>query len=394
MPSLIVHYQELALKGRNRPWFINRLMANVRDVLADLGVERVQSLMGRIEVTLPEGVDREEVIARVGRLFGIANFAFATPAPLDVERVATDILPHLEGRSPRSFRVKSRRADKAFPMTSPEVDRLIGGRIKQAKGWTVDLSDPQLIVHVEIVPGAIFYFLDKRQGPGGLPSGVSGKVACLISGGIDSPVAAYRMMRRGCRVRLVHFHSYPLVSRASIEKVERLAALLARHQLSTRLFLVPFGDVQKRIILGASESLRVVLYRRFMMRIAGRLASRSGAKALVTGEVVGQVASQTLDNLVTIDDAAPLPVLRPLIGMDKEEITAEAIRIGTYPISILPDEDCCQLFTPKRPATAVAPVQAEAAEQALPVDELVDLAVEAATMQDFRFPPASVGSPG
>jgi len=207
-----------------------------------------------------------------------------------------------------------------------------------------------------------------------------------MSGGIDSPVAAYRMLKRGCRVRLIHFHSYPIVSPASIEKARRLAALLTESQLRTRLILVPFGEVQKRIITTTPQGLRVVLYRRFMMRIASRLARRHGAKALVTGEVVGQVASQTLDNLVTIDAAAELPVLRPLIGFDKEQITAEAKALGSYPISILPDEDCCQLFTPKHPATAAKLAEAERAEHDLPVAELLEAAVRSAVIEDLRFP--------
>ena len=202
-----------------------------------------------------------------------------------------------------------------------------------------------------MLPDHAFYFFGKEPGAGGLPTGTGGGVACLLSGGIDSPVAAYRMMRRGCSVLLIHFHSYPILSRASQEKVREIAALLTRYQLRSRLMLVPFGELQQQVVLGVPPELRVVIYRRLMLRIAERLARRWHARALVTGEVIGQVASQTLENLTTIAEATTLEVLRPLVGMDKDEITAEAERIGTLPISNIPDQDCCQLFTPRHPAT-------------------------------------------
>jgi thiamine biosynthesis protein ThiI len=219
-----------------------------------------------------------------------------------------------------------------------------------------------------------------------LPTGTGGRVACLLSGGFDSPVAAYRMMRRGCNVLFVHFHSYPILSRASQEKVRELAALLTTYQLRSRLILVPFGEVQQQIVLLAPPEYRVVLYRRLMMRIAEQLARRWRAKALVTGEVIGQVASQTLENLTVIAQATTLELLRPLIGMDKDEIIAEAQRLGTYPISVIPDQDCCQLFTPKHPATRARLDRIESVECALPIEQLVNAALAGAAVEDFRFP--------
>ncbi len=210
---------------------------------------------------------------------------------------------------------------------------------------------PELSIHIEMLPDQAFYFFGKEPGAGGLPTGTGGRVACLLSGGIDSPVAAYRMMRRGCSVLLVHFHSYPILSRASQEKVREIAALLTKYQLRSRLVLVPFGELQQQVVLGVAPELRVVIYRRLMLRIAERLARRWHARALVTGEVIGQVASQTLENMTAISAATAFDVLRPLVGMDKDEITAEAERIGTLPISNIPDQDCCQLFTPRHPAT-------------------------------------------
>lgn len=386
MNAIVIHYKELALKGRNRPWFIKLLVRNLKSGLAGLHVAGVRSLMGRIEVELSPQSPVDEVRDRIRHVFGIANFSYANRGPHDFARLADAILRDLGDRSAESFRVSATRADKRLPFTSPQVEREVGGLIKQAKGWRVDLDDPALTVHIEMLPDGAFYFFGKEPGAGGLPTGTGGRVACLLSGGIDSPVAAYRLMRRGCFVLFVHFHSYPILSRASQEKVREIAALLTRYQQHSRLALVPFGELQQQVVLAVPPELRVVIYRRLMLRIAERLARRWHARALVTGEVIGQVASQTLDNMTTIARAATLEVLRPLVGMDKDEITAEAQRIGTFPISIIPDQDCCTLFTPKFPATRARPADADAAEAALPIDEMVATASAAAVVETFRFP--------
>jgi tRNA uracil 4-sulfurtransferase len=386
MKSVIVHYQEIALKGRNRPWFVARLVRNLRAAVSDLDVRQVRALMGRIEVVLGPEAEWAVVRDRLSRVFGVANFARAGRAPLDVDAMAAAILGDLDSSDPRSFRVSARRADKRFPLTSPQIEREVGGRIKEARGWHVDLGHPELTIHVEVLTSEAFYYFGKEPGAGGLPVGSSGKAVCLLSGGIDSPVAAWRMMRRGCRVLFVHFHSYPILSRASQEKARELVQLLTQFQYHSRLFLVPFGEIQQRVVLSVAPPLRVVIYRRLMMRIAQAIARQHRGQALVTGEVVGQVASQTLDNLTVINDVAALPVLRPLIGMDKEEITAEAQRLGTYPISIIPDQDCCTLFTPRHPATKARRGDVLAAEEALPVDDIVDRAVAAAAVEHFDFP--------
>jgi thiamine biosynthesis protein ThiI len=306
--------------------------------------------------------------------------------PLDVDTIANAILADLGDIDTPTFRVSARRADKRFPLTSPQIEREVGGRIKEARGWTVNLDEPALTIHVEALSHEAFYYVGKERGAGGLPAGSSGRVACLLSGGIDSPVAAWRMMRRGCRALFVHFHSYPILSRASQEKARELAALLTRYQYDSRLFLVPFGQIQQRVVLAVPPPLRVVLYRRLMMRIAERLARQHRATALVTGEVVGQVASQTLENLSNIDEVVSMPVLRPLIGMDKDEIVLEAQRLGTFPVSIIPDQDCCTLFTPRHPATKARRADVEAAEQALPIEEIVQQAAADAVLETFRFP--------
>ena len=386
MKSVVVHYKELALKGKNRPWFIRLLVRNLKVALAGLHVAAVRSIMGRIEIELGDGTPWDEARARLRRVFGIANFSVASRGPHDFASLASAILADLGDRDVASFRVSATRADKRLPFTSPQVEREVGGLIKQAKGWRVDLERPALTIHVEMLPDDAFYFFGKEPGAGGMPTGTGGRVACLLSGGIDSPVAAYRMMRRGCSVLLIHFHSYPILSRASQEKVREIAALLTKHQLRSRLLLVPFGELQQQVVLAVPPDLRVVIYRRLMLRIAERLARKAHARALVTGEVIGQVASQTLENMTAIAQATRLEILRPLVGMDKDEISAEAERIGTFPISIIPDQDCCTLFTPKHPATRARLADVEAAEQALPIEGMVSAAVAAAVAEDFRFP--------
>ena len=386
MTSVIVHYQEIALKGKNRPWFVARLVRNLRQATADLDVTGVRALMGRIEVLLGPNADWPLIRDRLSRVFGVANFAKAGRAPLDLDAIATQILGDLGDQQTGTFRVSARRADKRFPLTSPQIEREVGGRIKEARGWTVNLGDPQLTIHLDVLTDEAFYFFGKHKGAGGLPVGASGRVVCLLSGGIDSPVAAWRMMRRGCRVTFVHFHSYPVLSRASQEKTRELAALLTQFQYDSRLLLIPFAQVQQQVILSVPPPLRVVLYRRLMMRIAEEVARRQRAGALVTGEVVGQVASQTLENMTRINEVVRLPVLRPLIGMDKDEITAEAQRLGTYPISIIPDQDCCTLFTPKHPATKARRGEVERAEASLPLMDIIETAVGAAVVEEFRFP--------
>jgi thiamine biosynthesis protein ThiI len=389
MTSVIIHYQEIALKGRNRPYFISKLVRNVRRQTADLGVKDVRALMGRIEVVLGPETKYELVEERLRRVFGIANFSKAGRATLDLDAIAEAILTDLEGHHPANFRVNAKRGNKSFPMTSPEIEREIGSRIQERYHWPVKLDHPEFSVNVELLNRQAFYSFGKQRGAGGMPTGVSGRVACLLSGGIDSPVAAYRLAKRGCSVVPIHFHSYPFVTRASQEKVREIAGVLSTYQMRTNLRLVPFGELQRQIVLSVPAPMRVVIYRRFMLRIAERLARDARAKALVTGEAIGQVASQTLENLTVIAAATTMPVLRPLIGMDKDEIIAEAIKIGTYDISIIPDQDCCQLFTPRSPETHARMWQVVAAESKLPVDEMVKAAVDGTVIEEFRFPAGS-----
>lgn len=387
MRSIVVHYKELSLKGRNRPWFVQILVRNLRQALRGQDVTSIRSIMGRIEIDLGPEASFDAVRERVREVFGIANFSLAGRGTHDFQELADAILADLGDRQVSSFRVSARRADKRFPFTSPQIEREVGGLIKMARGWKVDLDDAELTIHLEMLPDRSFYFFGKDPGAGGLPTGTSGKLTCLLSGGIDSPVAAYRMMRRGCTVSFVHFHSYPILSRASQEKVREIATLLTRHQQHSRLAMVAFGELQQQVVLAVPPELRVVIYRRLMLRIAERLARTWRSRALVTGEVVGQVASQTLENMTVIADVCGLEILRPLVGMDKDEISEQAGVIGTLPISNIPDQDCCTLFTPRNPATKARLPEVLRAESVLPIAEMVSGAVASATIEEFTFPP-------
>jgi tRNA uracil 4-sulfurtransferase len=385
--NVVVHYHEIALKGRNRPFFIERLVQNLRRATADLdGV--VQKLPGRIHLAVPDQVPWEALRERIGWVYGVAAFGRAATSAPDLDALGDAVESALGGSRFGSFRVRARRSDKGFPHTSPEIERVIGARVQRFTGARVDLTRPELTLFVEVLRDRILFSFEKLAGPGGLPVGASGRVLTLVSGGIDSPVAAARLMRRGCTTTLVHFHAFPLLDRATIDKTRQIARVLARHQLSSRLLLVPFGPVQQAIVASCPEPLRVVLYRRFMLRIAQALARRCRARALVTGESLGQVASQTLGNMAVIDKAAEIPVLRPLVGMDKDEIVAEARQLRTFEISTLPDQDCCQLFMPRRPATCARLEEVERAESRLDAAGLVATALATTEEERFAFPEA------
>jgi thiamine biosynthesis protein ThiI len=387
MKVLLAHYQEIALKGQNRPWFIRHLARNIRDALVGLDVGAVKLPMGRIEIELGPDADIAAARARLRQVCGLANFAVAGTAPADVDAITSAVLRDLpRDRDVPSFRVEVRRAHKQFPLASPDAERAIGSRVQDETGWRVDLSDPAFTVWVEIVPQRAYYYFDKEAGAGGLPVGTGGRVLVLLSGGIDSPVAAWRMIRRGCHATFVHFHGHPFTSHASIDKVRELVGLLAPYQLGAHVMFVPFGELQRQITMTVRGALRVVIYRRLMMRIAARLARTVHARALVTGDVVGQVASQTLDNLAVIGAATELLTIRPLVGMSKEEITTEAVALGSYPISILPDDDCCTLFTPRHPATRARPAEVEDAERGLPLAEMVAAATAAPDIERVEWP--------
>ena len=387
MTSILVHYSELALKGKNRPWFIHRLVRNLHAALAGLHVKEVRTPIGRIEIVLGQESAMPEIRERLARVFGIANYSEAMHVPLDFDAMTATIIEQLPPKeSAQTFRVHVRRSDPKFTTPSPELARDLGSKVWHARGWKIDLDHADLVISVEIAPGVAYCYMGREAGPGGLPTGTAGRVVALLSGGIDSPVAAWRMMKRGCHVTLVHFHSTPFLSNASQAKARQLAEVLTRYQLRSRLYLVPFGELQRQVTLSVPGDLRVIVYRRLMLRIAQRISRDVRARALVTGDVIGQVASQTLDNMTVIDRASHMTILRPLVGMDKEEIIAQAQRLGTFEISILPDQDSCTLFTPRHPETHAQRSTVDEAEKTLPIDEMVATAVKDATVEHLSFP--------
>ncbi|MFB3061523.1 MAG: tRNA uracil 4-sulfurtransferase ThiI [Candidatus Binatia bacterium] len=386
MNSAIIRYHEVALKRGNRPYFVELLKRNLRSSVEGLGLKEVKNLPGRLCMVFNGEADGDEIRRRLACVFGVANFSFVERTAVDLEDLKSKILESLKGKAFSSFRIQTKRADKTFPLNSPEVNREVGAAVKAYSGAQVDLKNAELTIGIEILSRDAFFSLDKFPGPGGLPVGASGRVISLISGGIDSPVASYRMMQRGCRLIFVHFHSSPYLDKTSQEKVKELVKILTRHQYSSRLYMVPFGEIQRQIVTAVLRPLRVVLYRRMMVRLAEAIASSEKASALVTGESLAQVASQTLQNLTVIEKAATLPILRPLVGMDKQEIIDQARRNGTFEISILPDQDCCQLFVPRHPDTKASLVEVEKAESRLDLPALIQLGTENAETIDFKFP--------
>ena len=391
MRCAIIHYHELALKGRNRNFFEQRLVHNLRQALQDLGDTQVEALRGRVRITLPDHASEEVLRARLSRVFGVTNFLLTQSVPLnfkqpDLTPLKDGVAQALRGRSFRSFRVSAKRAEKRLPLTSMDIERTLGAHIQTITGCAVDLSHPDLTLYVELLTREAHFAVEKCPGPGGMPVGVSGKVACLISGGIDSPVAAYRMMKRGCTATFVHFSGRPLVSRASEGKVREIVSLLTRYQYASRLYVIPFGEIQREIIVAMPEAFRVVLYRRMMVRITEELARREACWALTTGDSLGQVASQTPENLTVVSEAVELPILRPLIGMDKVEITAESQRIGTFDISIEPDQDCCKIFVPDHPSTKTRLDHIRKIERGLDLTGLMKQGIDKAELSEFSFP--------
>jgi thiamine biosynthesis protein ThiI len=386
MDSVLIRYHEIALKRGNRQYFTELLKRNILASVNDLGAKEIRSLPARLLLTFKTDVNSALAAERIRAVFGVANFSLVERTSKDIDVLRSRILELIDGSHFASFRIETQRGDKTFPLTSPEINRQLGAAVKQKSGARVDLTHPDVTITVEILSRDAFFGFDKIQGAGGLPVGASGRVMSLISGGIDSPVAAYRMMQRGCRVIFVHFHSAPYQDNTSQAKVRQLLAVLTRHQFLSRLYLVPFGEIQRQIVAAVARPLRVVLYRRMMLRIAEAIARKEKARGLVTGESLGQVASQTLDNMAVIQQATRLPILRPLVGMDKQEIIDQARRVGTFDISSIPDQDCCQLFVPKHPATKARFADVEGDESKFDVNELVGYGVENAIEEKFTFP--------
>src|SRR5580693_2719171 len=358
-PCVLLKLGEIVLKGRNRQQFERMLHANIRRAVRDLGVGvRVWQREGVIVLRV-SGAEAGEFAAqtaaelvaeRMTRVMGLATVCRAVRVAKEPEAAVEAAVQLVAGRS-GSFAVRARRRDKRFPITSAELAREIGARVQRAYGYPVNLSHPDLTIAVEVDQREVFVYTDGAPGQGGLPVGMSGRALVLMSGGIDSPVAAYRMMRRGLRCDFLHFPGMPLTGPESVYKAYGLMYQLDRFQGDSRLYVVAFGQAQRRLASSGANRLQIVAQRRLMLKTGEVLARRLGAAALVTGDSLGQVSSQTLANLTALDDAVSLPILRPLIGHDKIEIIDEARRIATLPLSELPDQDCCALLTPRQVET-------------------------------------------
>ncbi|MEK7452715.1 MAG: tRNA uracil 4-sulfurtransferase ThiI [Patescibacteria group bacterium] len=351
---VVIHYHEIALKGNNRDFFENILVGNIKKSLNEKDYLNVEKRYGMVVIHLSLEANEERVRGGIKKIFGVANFSFGFLSSLEVYLLKEDIWGILkEKKIPETFRVTVKRSNKNFPKNSQEIAVEVGSFLfgKFESKAKVNLKNPELNCFCEIGDKNSFFFFNKEKGYAGLPVGTAGRVLSLISAGFDSPIASWKMMRRGAKVVYIHFHSYPYTTKASSENVKAIIKKLNEYQFESKVFFIAFSDIQKEISIKCSSSQRVILYRRFMMRIAEKLADKEDIKALVTGDSLGQVASQTLDNIYVVSEAVKIPILRPLIGDNKNDIIDLASEIGTYEISAQPYEDCCSLFLPLSPET-------------------------------------------
>lgn len=377
---ILIKNGELALKGLNRSSFEDKLIKNIKRRLSNLGKAQIRKAQSTIYIEpVDEDYDFEEALERVKLVFGIAAFSRACVCEKDMADILKKSKEYLKStlETVKTFKVETKRADKRFPFTSPEVSRELGGVLLSAfPHLKVDVHNPDVIVNVEIRDYSAYIHAGQIQGAGGLPVSTAGTASVLISGGIDSPVAAWTMAKRGLRLNAIHFASPPYTSVRAEMKVKTLLSKVARYSGAIKLAIVPFTEIQDEIAKNCPEEYFTLIMRRMMMRISEKIANSTGGLALITGESLGQVASQTLPALVTTDSVVNIPVLRPLIGMDKEEIISISRKIDAFETSILPYEDCCTVFTPKHPKTRPTLELCEKAELELKIDDLIAKAIE------------------
>ncbi len=387
----MLHYHELWLKGRNRSFFLHKFTESIRSHLDGLGAIRVTQEDGRVLVSLEAEQSLPAAVKRVRRIFGVAYYSVATEAPRDLESVEQTAWTQLAPQSFRTFAVRARRADKTLPFRSGDVERRVGRFIldsAQAAGKviSVNLDQPDVTCFIEFTRNRALVYSEKIAGPGGMPANTAGKLVCLLSGGYDSAVAAYAMMKRGARIIFVHFHGIAARPGEASEPVAReIVRALVPYQGAARLYLVPFHELQREILLNAPEPHRILLYRRLMLRIAESLACRHHALGLVVGDSLAQVASQTLQNMAAVGAVARLPLYRPLVGADKQDILNVARQIGTYEISSERFSDCCPVFMPRSPRIYASAAELDDAEQRLDIESMVRRGVEAALLETCRF---------
>jgi thiamine biosynthesis protein ThiI len=390
-PVIVVHYHELWLKGRNRHFFLGKLFVALRQSLQGIAVERIEQPGDRFLVRLGDGAALDEAIGRIQRVFGVANYAVARPVERTMEELCREAWEEIAPLRFANFAVRAKRSDKEFPHSTMEIEAAVGRFLleklrAEGRDVRVRLKDPEITCHVEITPGPLLVYARKISGPGGLPANTAGRITCLLSGGYDSAVAAYHMMKRGAHLSFVHFYGTGAQpGESSLHVASALARTLVPYQFRAKLYRVPFEAIQREIVRYAPENMRVLLYRRMMLRISELIARRNRSLALVTGDSLGQVASQTLRNLVAVDAAARMPVFRPLIGMDKIEILATARQIGTYDISSEPFHDCCPVFLPRNPALSARAEELDEAEAKLDVPALITMGVRGATLERLSY---------
>lgn len=386
-PVVVVHHHEITLKRENRRFFEQVLMRNMRRALHEfLPSLVVRGGYGRFIIELSSNEYIEAVAERLTYVFGLANICSGVQVEQSLDVICRTAEELLTGLEFKTIKVHTSRPDKNFPLSSLTVNAKVGEHLCKRFGVRANLSEPDETVFVELVDGVAFVYRSKIRGAGGLPVGSSGKVISLLSAGFDSPIASWEMMKRGATVIFVHFHSMPYTSSNSLDQVRQLTEVLTRYQFQSKLYLVPFAEVQQAVVLQAPESLRVILYRRMMIRIAEAIARKEQVEALVTGEAVGQVASQTLRNIRIINSVATYPILRPISGNDKEETMALARRIGTYDISKEPYDDCCSFLAPRRPETWGSQEAVETAEGKLDIPNLILAAVTKVSVESLHFP--------
>ena len=377
---ILIKNGELALKGLNRMNFENALIKNIKTAINGLGATSITRAQSTITVEpVEEDYPFEEALERIKKVFGIAAFCRAASVEKDIDVILKQCVPYLKTamEGVKTFKVEAKRADKKFPLTSPEISRLVGGELlKNYHHLKVDVHNPEIVVTVEVRDKAAFIRAGQIHGAGGMPVGTAGRSTILISGGIDSPVAAWMMAKRGIELDAIHFASPPYTSLRAEQKVKKLLSRVARYSGPIRMGIVPFTELQQTIADNCPEEYFTLIMRRMMMRISERLAQKRKSLALITGESVGQVASQTLPALVTTDAVVNMPVFRPLIGMDKDEIVEISRNIDTFQITIEPYEDCCTVFTPKHPRTRPTIEACEQAEALFDFEPLINEAVE------------------
>ncbi|MFS8541194.1 MAG: tRNA 4-thiouridine(8) synthase ThiI [Tissierellales bacterium] len=384
---LSVSVGEIALKGLNRRYFEDKLISQLKSSLKEVQHGRIYKEQGKIYIE-SDGDDYEEIISRVKKIFGIVHISPCIRVAKDIEELKKAVIEVMRNKkeegSVKTFKVETNRVDKQFPLKSPEVSRQMGAVIlKNVEGLSVDVNNPDIYVYVDI-KGHIYVYTDKIKGYGGLPVGTNGKGLLLLSGGIDSPVAGFLMAKRGVEISAIHFHSYPFTSERAEEKVKTLAKILSSYTGKIKMYSVNILDIQKEINQKCPEDQMTILSRRFMMRIAEKVAIDNGIDALITGESLGQVASQTIQSLSVTNASVNLPIFRPLIGLDKTEIIEIAKDIETYETSILPYDDCCTLFLPKHPVTKPRLKDIEESEKNLDVEELINKALETMTVYEIE----------